>query len=254
MSASSTDEVTQLAINLARNAGYAVLPCRADKSPACPHGFRDASKEPSRILELWHHWPAELIGIATDTVSQLWVVDVDVKHPEACHWWRANHHRLLPTRTYATRSGGLHLYYHDADGIGCSTGRICRGVDTRGDGGYVIYWFATGLACHDHSPPAPWPAWLRDAMAPPPRPIATSPHRTHVALAETAVAGIVRRVAEAREGGRNALLFWAACRLLERGIPRRDVEALLLPTAINIGLTEMEARRTITSAEERAVA
>jgi Bifunctional DNA primase/polymerase, N-terminal len=249
----TTDEACRLAINLARCAGYAVFPCRPDKSPACPHGFRDASRDPAAILQLWHRWPGELIGIATGAVSGVWVVDVDVKHREARNWWRANHHRLLPTRTYATRSGGLHLYYRAGDSIGCTTGRICKGIDTRGDGGYVVYWFAAGLACHDQSLPAPWPAWLRGALAPPRRAEA-APHRTHVAPVDTAISGIVRRVADAREGERNSVLFWAACRLLERGIPRRDVEALLLPTAINIGLTEMEARRTITSAEERAVA
>ena len=253
MSASPTDEVAQLAINLARSAGYVTFPCRTDKSPACPHGFRDASRDPAAILQLWHRFPGELVGIATGAVSQIWVVDVDVKHPEACNWWRTNHRRLLPTRTYETRSGGLHLYYRDGDGIGCSSGRICRGIDTRGDGGYIVFWFATGLACRDHSPPAPWPDWLRDALTPSPRP-AVAPHRAHAVPAETAIAGIVRRVAEAREGERNAVLFWATCRLLERGMHLRDIEALLLPISVSIGLTETEARRTITSAQGRAVA
>jgi hypothetical protein len=247
----ATEEACTLAINLARCAGYSVFPCRDDKSPACPHGFHDASRDPAAILQLWHRWPGGLIGIATGVASGIWVVDIDVKHPEACTWWRTNHPRLLPTRTYQTRSGGLHLYYRDGDGIGCTTGRICKGIDTRGDGGYVIYWFSSGLTCHDQSPPAPWPAWLRDALTPPPRPAVAPLHRTHP---EHAVAGIVRRVAEARNGERNTLLFWAACRLLERGMHLRDVEALLLPAAVNIGLTEFEARRTINSAQGRNAA
>jgi len=182
------------------------------------------------------------------------VVDIDVKHPEGCEWWRGNYQRLLTTRTYATRSGGVHLHYRDGHGIGCTTGRICKGVDTRGDGGYAVYWFAAGLACHDQSPPAPWPVWLRDALTPPSRSVVTASHRTHAAPEDAAVAGIVRRIAEAREGERNAVLFWAACRLLERGMRQRDVETLLIPAAISIGLTEGEARRTITSAQRRAVA
>jgi hypothetical protein len=193
-----------------------------------------------------------LIGIAAGAVSGVWVVDVDVKHPEACTWWRANHHRLLPTRTYETRSGGLHLFYRDGDGIGCSTGRICKGIDTRGDGGHVICWFAAGFGCHDHSPLAPWPAWLRAALAPPPRPV--EPHHSSPVPAEAAIAGIVRRVATAAEGERNAVLFWAACRLRERGLRQREVEALLLHIARATGLPETEARRTINSAQGRAVA
>ena len=250
---SAADEACRIAINLARSAGFAVFPCRSDKSPACPHGFRDASRDPAAIFRLWHHWPGELIGVATGVVSGVWVVDVDVKHPEACRWWRANHYRLLPTRTYATRSGGLHLYYRDADGIGCTAGRICKGIDTRGDGGYVIHWFSAGLACHEHSPSAPWPAWLRAGLSSPPRP-AMATHRGRAMVAETAVAGIVRRVSEAREGERNAVLFWAACRLLERGVRLRHVEALLLSPALSIGLSDVEARRTIASARARAVA
>jgi hypothetical protein len=54
---SAADEACATAINLAGNAGYSVFPCRADKSPACPHGFRDASRDPAAILQLWHHWP-----------------------------------------------------------------------------------------------------------------------------------------------------------------------------------------------------
>ena len=250
---STADEACRLAINLARNAGFAVLPCRTDKSPACPHGFKDASRNSTAILQLWHRWPGELIGIATGAISQLRVLDIDRKHHTAWEWWQANHCRLLPTRTYATRGGGIHLHYRDGNGIGCTTGRICRGVDTRGDGGYVIHWFSAGLACHDHSPPAPWPAWLRAALSPPPRPSA-APHENHAISAETAVAGIVRRLAEAREGQRNAVLFWCACRLLERGMRPRDVEALLIPVAVGTGLSDIEARRTITSAHGRAVA
>jgi hypothetical protein len=246
-------EACRLAINLARNAGYAVFPRRADKSPACPRGFRDASRDPAAILRLWHRWPGEFIGIATGAVSSVWVVDVDVKHRDGCDWWRANHHRLLPTRTYQTRSGGLHLYYRDGDGIGCTAGRIRKGVDTRGDRGYVICWFAAGLVCHDHSPPAPWPAWLRDALAPP-RPAGSPPHRTNAVPGENAVIGVVRRVTEAREGERNAVLFWAACRLLERGMHLRDVETLLIPAAVSTGLSDFEVRRTITSAQGRAAA
>jgi hypothetical protein len=54
------------------------FPCRADKSPACPHGFRDASRDPAAILQLWHRFPGPLIGIATGAVSGVWVVDVSM--------------------------------------------------------------------------------------------------------------------------------------------------------------------------------
>ena len=47
-----------LAQNTARNCGWAVFLCRADKNPeidktpCTPHGFKDASADPQRIAEL----------------------------------------------------------------------------------------------------------------------------------------------------------------------------------------------------------
>ena len=260
---STLGEACRLAQNLAHNCDFAVFPCHSapdnkalDKTPTRPkrdggEGFKDASADPDRIAWLWRKWPGELIGVATGAVSQLWVLDIDVKHPEACNWWRANHPKLLPTRAYETRSGGIHLHYRDGIGIGCTTSRISKGIDTRGDGGYAIHWFAAGFGCHDHSPPAPWPQWLHDALAPPPPP---EPRHAGPPAAEAAIAGIVRRVATAAEGQRNTVVFWAACRLLERGLRHAEVEALLLHTARATGLPDSEIRRTITSAQGRAVA
>jgi hypothetical protein len=64
----------------------------------------------------------------------------------------------------------------------------------------------------------------------------------------------VRRLAEAQEGERNAVLYWCACRLAERGMRHGEIEALLLPIARDIGLADFEARRTIASAMRRTAA
>jgi Bifunctional DNA primase/polymerase, N-terminal len=73
--------------------------------------FKDAAREPEAIAALWHSRPGPLIGIATGESSRIDVLDIDVKHPESCAWWYQHHHRLPPTRTFRTRSGGLHLYF-----------------------------------------------------------------------------------------------------------------------------------------------
>ena len=244
-------EVALLAQNLARNCGYAVFPVGADKHPRTPNGFKGATREPDRISELWDRYPGELIGIATGEASGISVLDVDQKHAEAVVWWEDNHHRLLPTRAYESRSGGVHLYFHHTEGVTCTAGRICNGIDTRGEGGYVIAWFAAGLPCHDHTPPAPWPPWLLDALSPPPLP---ELYHAHVAPAEAAIAGIVRRVADAVEGERNAVLFWAACRLAGRGMQHTEIEALLAPVVCGRDFSLLEAQRTIQSATRRAAA
>jgi hypothetical protein len=244
-------EACRLAQALARNCGYAVFPCGDDKKPACPHGFKDASKDPSEISRLWHRYRGELIGIATGTISGVSVLDIDPQHREAIEWWRSNHHRLLPTRTFKTRRGGLHLYFRHRSGVGNTQGKLAAGVDTRGDGGYAISWFACGHECVDQTLPAPWPDWLFAALYPPkPKP----PPFVHATNPDNAIDGIVRKLAEAREGQRNGVLFWCACRLAERGMAQAVIEATLLPVAIGIGLTDFESRRTIASAMGRAAA
>jgi hypothetical protein len=238
-------DICRLAQNLARNCGYSVFPCREDKTPATPDGFKSAQTIPDAVDRIWQAHPGPLVGIRTGEASGISVLDVDQKHPEAVIWWQDNYHRLLPTRTFATRSGGLHLYFRHRDGIKNTSSKLAKGIDTRGEGGYVISWWCAGLECHDHSPPEPWPCWLFDELtrqppAPPPRSTEIPP--------EHAIAGIVRRVEDAQEGERNAVTYWAACRLAERGLRQAEAEALLLPASIVAGLPEFEARRSIQSA------
>src|SRR5690348_8219772 len=72
----TADEAAQLAANLACNRGYAVFPCRADKTPATPRGFKDAVRQPDAIFGLWRSCPGPLIGIATGEVSGVSVLDI----------------------------------------------------------------------------------------------------------------------------------------------------------------------------------
>ena len=71
---------------------------------------------------------------------------------------------------------------------------------------------------------------------------------------ERALDAIARRVAAAPEGERNAVLYWAACRCTERHMSRTDTESLLIPAAMQAGLPDIEARRTIASAMGRVAA
>ncbi len=243
-------EAMRCAKNLARNCGFAVLPVRDDKRPSCQRGFHAAAKDPDEIAELWRRYPAPLIGIVTGEASNLAVLDLDMKHPEAIRWWRANEKRLPETRAYRTRGGGVHLHFRHAPGVRCSTGRPVPGVDVRAEGGYIIAWYAAGFECLDHAPRAPWPGWLTREISPPapPRP-PVRPVTASVSVAGIAALGA--KVAGAAEGNRNSILFWAAKRLAENRMPAREIETLLLPAALSAGLAELEARRTIASAARR---
>jgi hypothetical protein len=254
------DDVMRIAQNLTRNAGWSVFPCSESKAPARPKsqsgtGFRDACTDSARVIEMWRRWPGPLIGIATGGVSGIDVLDIDVKHQTAMDWWAVASKRVPPTRTYRTRSGGLHAYFQHAAGICNTQSKLALGVDTRGDGGYVIYWFSAGFECLDQSPPAPWPDWLRECLLWQP-PKVVLPDVSRPEHADRAIDGVLRQVAHAREGERNAVLFWAACRLAERvkagRIGQAEATALLVANAGAIGLTAVEAQRTVASAMQAA--
>jgi hypothetical protein len=254
-STASVDDTVTIAQNLGRNCGWHVFPARANKKPACEHGFKDAGTDPDRIAYLWRNQPGPLIGVATGAVSGFDVLDIDLKHDAALHWWHTNHVAMPVTRTYRTRSGGLHLFFVHQVGLSCSAGKICAGIDIRADKGYIISWFAAGFECLDHASPAPWPAALIAALLPKPTPPpagrSMSPHHQ-----ERAIDGSLRLVAAAPEGQRNALLFWAACRLSD--YVRKDLldvaeaERLLVGAAMAAGLKESEARTTALSGLRRA--
>ena len=53
------------AFNLASVSGVAVSPCKADKSPLTPNGFKDASADLDQICTWWTQWPDALVGVPT---------------------------------------------------------------------------------------------------------------------------------------------------------------------------------------------
>lgn len=73
-----------------------------------------------------------------------------------------------------------------------------------------------------------------------------------------AIPGILSLVANARQGERNRITYWAACRFSEmvRGglITQRLAEELLLQSASRCGLNGMEILRTARSAGKRGAA
>lgn len=234
--------------------GWAVFPASLNKIPRTPNGHKAASTEPERIRAMHVQFGFVLVGIRTGEASNLAVLDIDRQHNGQA-WWQANRHRLPATRTHRTRSGGLHLFFRHILGLRCSAARIAPGVDVKAEGGAVIYWAAAGFSVLSNAPLSAWPAWL----APP---LKSAPSRSYqpvgqrpAAHIEAALAGLVRTIATAPAGERNARLFWASCRaeeLVANGeISKPHGEAVLIEAASRAGLDYLESSRTVASAFAR---
>jgi hypothetical protein len=272
-------ELVHIAQNLARNCGYSVFPCHSapgnkdvDKKPATLHGFKDAVRDPDAVADLWRRCPGPLIGIATGKASGISVLDVDVAHDTARAWWAQHETRIPTTRIYRTRSGGLHLYFRHATGVGTIAGKPVKGVDVRGEGGYVIFWSAIschcgrnvlGFDCMDNAPVAPWPDWLTAFFWPPKPEFRKAPSSSGSfglpgntsspgANGSATIEGLIRTVREATEGTRNGKLNWAAYHLHKHvaagEISEAEAKYDILEAARHAGLSEREAARTIASA------
>jgi hypothetical protein len=246
------------ALALARQ-GLPVFPCRCvDKRPLTDNGFKDASTDSEQIGRWWQQWPRAYIGVPTG--DKFIVIDCDLQHSNALAWLETNRARLPLTRTHVTKSGGRHLLFGPHSKVGCSAGKLGPHIDTRGLGGYVIWWPACGLGVLHGSTLAEVPGWVLKALAPAPSNVIPFPApRISTDDSGARVQGLVATVANAREGERNSLLFWAAMRVYDM-LAGRELDRLgganalaaLAEAASRTGLPPIEIRRTIASAARSA--
>jgi bifunctional DNA primase/polymerase-like protein len=237
--------------------GMPVFPCSpSDKKPLTEHGFHDATTNPNRIGWWWYKWPTALIGVPA---QRFVAVDLDLQHATARDWWNDNRESIPFTRTHYTRSGGLHLLFKPHPRVKNSAGKLAEHVDTRGAGGYIIWWPAEG---HQVDNP--------DLLADIPEFIVAALNETESSAAlprrhrrkrrgilsqsdiDARVAGVVRTIVHSQEGQRNDRTFWGACRLAElvdRGyLDYEDAIAIVVEAASRNGLRSLEAKRTAKSA------
>jgi Bifunctional DNA primase/polymerase, N-terminal len=231
--------------------GVPVFPCRVNtKAPLVPTGFKAATTDPATIKNWWTSWPDALIGVPTG--EKFCVIDCDLQHTEA-QWWYARTNLPL-TRKHETRGGGRHLLFQPHDDVKCTAGKLHPHIDTRGRGGFIIWWPATGLEVLHANVLAPVPEFILRLLRPIPEP---SPPSIRTTLATPQIAarqleGIVRTIGEAPEGERNCILFWGANRLAEMAqeglLTRGEAMAIAVEAACHNGLPRFEAQRTVASA------
>lgn len=263
------------ALTMAGGWSWPVLPCIAGgKRPATPHGFKDATTDPDRVLGWLDTDPELNIAVATGSASGLVVLDLDPAD-DAGESGTATFHRLCeelgrPDRPTMVRTprGGWHLYYaHPGGRIPSTAGKLGPGLDVRADGGYIV----VPPSVVDGRPytwvEEPWPgpphllqlpaAWVERLTATEPEP-ASIPTVVPVSLSgrvlayvTAAIRGELEEVANAPEGTRNATLNTSAYRVgriaAASGLDPDAARRALVAVATANGLSPREARRTVES-------
>jgi hypothetical protein len=218
--------VIRSALRYARK-GLAVFPCgRMAKTPACPHGCHDATRDAGQIREWWRVEPNYNIGIATGRPSGIFVVDIDGPDAEITLRKLEQASGALPASVEAITGKGRHIYFKmpDAD-VRNSVGAIGPGLDIRGSGGFVIappsvhpsgrkYCWSVDSA----SAVVAAPDWLIERVSIPPNGNGRAPSTDWIALLANGV----------DEGQRDNSLAKIAGHLLRRYVnPYVTIELLL---------------------------
>ena len=242
------------------------------KHPRIRGGFHAATLDPAAIGAWWTKWPQANIAIPTGRVSGLLVIDIDPRHGGDRSFDRliAAHGAMPATRAVRTPSGGLHLYYQHPQQLTPNTaGRLGPGIDTRGDGGYIIAPPSRGpgrvsyVLTHPN-PIAPAPTWLVERTQT--QRNHETPGRTQEQTAEQQIGrrGVsggrwasqaledeTRRVATAPQGRRNDTLNRSAYNLGQLAaaghLHPNDIRQRLSQAATTTGLALPEIQTTLES-------
>jgi hypothetical protein len=123
-------------------------PAKHPLGAAAPHGFRDATTEPTRIRAWWRSWSWANVAIATGRLSGIFVLDVDAhRGGDATLAELERQFGMLPaTVRVQTPQGGTHSYFvmPRSGAVPCRSD-VAPGIDVRGDGGYVLAPPSVGL-------------------------------------------------------------------------------------------------------------
>jgi putative DNA primase/helicase len=221
------------------------------KHPRTPSGLKDATTYEQTIRNWWTTWPHANVAARTGAVSDIFVLDVDVKKGakgyESLAALETEHGKLPDTLRATTWSGGKHyVFRYPGDPVKNRTG-FRPGLDIRGDGGYVLVapseiggnayqWDNPDTAIVDA------PGWLFDTLA-------------DDRLTSTSSVSFDLRMAldGFPEGSRNDGVFRYACSLRHKDIPYEEAKVLVLgvANACNPPLPEQEAIQCLDSAYKR---
>ena len=200
--------------------GLPVFPCEPrGKRPLVEGGFKAATLVTEQIRAWWSTWRLANIGIPTGAVSGFVALDIDPGGDDSLAELTHQYAPLPETRVVKTGRGRQLWFESPGVPIGCKAG-FRRGLDFRGDGGYVIAppsLHANGkrYTFLNKSKPVKIPDWLikiiqQGKSAPNPTPPANGSS------------------GKIREGSRNATLASIAGTMRKRGLGETAIRAALL--------------------------
>ncbi len=194
---------------------------RVGKAPLTEHGLNDKTQIQPGVKEYWEQrWPRANVGIVIPPGYFVLDVDLDHKGFESLPLLEGKVGKLPATWEITTGSGGFHLWYKTAVPIrNTVTLAGFKGIDVRGQGGYVV------------APPSVHRNGRKYEVAQD-LPIAAAPQALiDLCTKKQATAQLDRLLTESgsiAEGERNQTLASLAGSMRSRGMPESAIEAALL--------------------------
>lgn len=247
-----------MALHYASSLNWAVHPVGVDKQPTSAHGRNDATTDEKTIKRFFRN--GAQIGVATGKESGLFVVDIDLDDKrqingyETLEYLESVHGPLPVTPCQRTGRGGMQYLFRYAPGLKNSAGKIGAGIDTRGDGGYIVVAPSrnqngpyTWVLSPDDTPIAPCPQWIIDVLKDAEKPRAQTGSGDHRTYCQKMLGQAVARVATADEGRKHETLLKMA-RWLGGFVPalsETEIESALFAAIELRAADHKNARKTI---------
>lgn len=171
------------------------------KHPRLKSGLHEASTDWRTVAQWFKKWPMANIAICTGAVSGVFALDIDPRHGGDDSLDRlVSKYGAVPDDVMAvTGSGGAHYLFRYVDKRCRSKTNLWPGIDTRGDGGYIVvapsnhvngvyFWDAEADPLAGASLP-PMPGWLLDKLVEKKQPAAAA-----IAAPQALPLGEVKRI------------------------------------------------------------
>jgi hypothetical protein len=251
-------DYTRLQAALQRAAqGIYVFPVRPGEKDPLVKWRLCSTRDPERIKSWWRSWPDANVG-GDCGKSGLFVIDID----DAAVWEAllVEHGDMPHTWLQITGGGGLQYFFKQPyKPLGNTAGKIAPGIDTRGEGGYVILpgsrtknlysWHSTGdpdnVSLSEYIP-----SWILGRLR------NGNNNVTFAPPAKTNGDGrkwLSDALSRARPGCRNHVAFWLSTMLRDDNIPLDQAREILYEFSRNCDpgdhpFTLSEAKAALNSA------